>query len=99
MQVSDEASYSELQESAHASEQVGNVQTEQTLTAGAREILVKKTVYPTNDSHIDYAAYYFDDANLCTALLEVESTDTRGLIESYDEQQAADDLAAIPDNA
>lgn len=99
VQMDDDASYAELQQSAKAYSEAGNEQTDTMVTIGEREILVKKTVYPTNDTHIDYTATYFDADNLGTVILEVEAGETRGLIDSYDEQQAAEDLAAILDNA
>ncbi|PUA81925.1 hypothetical protein C7S10_07725 [Nocardioides currus] len=74
-----------------------NVETTETITVGDRDLVVRRTVYPTNDSHIDYAAWYFDDESAGLVLLDVETTETRGLIESYDAQQAAEDLAALLD--
>ena len=99
VQAGDDSSFAALRENAKAFAETGNEQTDTTITVGERDILVKKTVYPTNDSHVDYAATYSDDDNLGLVLLDVETSDTRGLIDSYDEQQAAEDLAAILDTA
>lgn len=72
-----------------------NVQTTTAVTVGEREIFVRRTVFPTNDTHIGYAAWYFDDASAGMVLLDVEAGDERDLIDDYDAQQAAEDLAAL----
>lgn len=72
-----------------------NVQTTTAVTVGEREIFVRRTVFPTNDTHIDYAAWYFDDEAAGMVLLDVEAGDERDLIDDYDAQQAAEDLAAL----
>ena len=72
-----------------------NVETTTAITVGEREIFVRRTVYPTNDTHVDYAAWYLDDENAGMVLLDVEAGDERDLIDSYDDQQAAEDLAAL----
>ena len=72
-----------------------NRQRTSAITVGEREIYVRRTVYPTNDTHIDYAAWYLDDENLGMVLLDVEAGDERDLVQSYDTQQAAEDLAAL----
>lgn len=76
-----------------------NVQVTEAITVGERDFFVRRTVFPTNDSHIDYAVWHFDDDNAAMVLLEVETTDTRDLITSYDAQQAAEDLAALLDGS
>ncbi len=72
-----------------------NVQETEAITVGERDFFVRRTTFPTNDSHVDYAVWYLDDADDAMVLLEVEASDTRDLIESYDTQQAAEDLAAL----
>ena len=72
-----------------------NVQTTTAVTVGEREIFVRRTVFPTNDTHIDYAAWYLDDDGGGMVLLDVEAGDERDLIDDYDAQQAAEDLAAL----
>jgi nitrous oxide reductase accessory protein NosL len=61
-------------EAVHAHEVPENEQTEQTFTVGGREVLVVRTSYPTNDTHIDYAATYVDEEHAGLVLLDVETT-------------------------
>ena len=72
-----------------------NVQSTEVITVGQRELVVRRTEFPTNDSHIDYAVWYFDPDGSGMVLLDVEASDERDLIETYDAQQAADDMDAL----
>ena len=60
--------------------------------------MVVRKSFPTNDSHIDYGVTYLDTAGMGLVRLDVETTDDRGLIDSYTAQQAAQDLAALLDS-
>lgn len=72
-----------------------NVQVTEAITVGERDFFVRRTVYPTNDTHIDYDVWYLDDDEAGMVLLEVEAGDDRDLISTYDTQQAAEDLADL----
>ncbi|WP_322921302.1 hypothetical protein [Nocardioides renjunii] len=72
-----------------------NVQVTEAITVGRREFFVRRTTFPTNDSHIDYAVWFLDEDEQGLVLLDVETTDTHDLIETYDAQQAAQDLADL----
>jgi hypothetical protein len=85
-----EADYNEVADSLKARSQLGNKQTEETFTLAGRTIRVVRTVYPTNDTHIDYEASVVDPANKGYALLSVEASDD--LKSSYTSKQAAEDF-------
>lgn len=72
-----------------------NVQVTEAITVGERDFYVRQTTFPTNDAHVDYDAWYLDDDNTGFVLLSVEAADERNLIETYDAQQAAQDLADL----
>lgn len=72
-----------------------NVQVTEMITVGEREFFVRRTVFPTNDSHIDYSVWFLDEEEQGMVLLDVEAGDTDDLIETYDAQQAAEDMAAL----
>ena len=72
-----------------------NVRVTEAITLGERELFVRRTTYPTNDTHISYSAWYLDDEKSGLVLLDVDAGETRDLIETYDSQQAAEDLAAL----
>ena len=72
-----------------------NVRFTEKITVGEREFFVRRTVFPTNDAHIDYSVWFLDEDELGVVLLDIETTDTDDLIETYDAQQAAEDMAAL----
>ena len=72
-----------------------NVELTEMITVGEREFFVRRTVFPTNDSHIDYSVWFLDDEEQGMVLLDVEAGDTDDLIETYDSQQAAEDMADL----
>jgi hypothetical protein len=81
-----------------ATTESGNEQIEQEIVLGSRTFVVVRKSFPTNDSHIDYGVTYLDTAGMGLVRLDVETTDDRGLIDSYTAQQAAQDLAALLDS-
>ncbi len=93
----DKAEYAGVDEARRAQTVAGNEESEDTFTIGKREIVVVKRSYPTNATHIDYGASYLDPTHRAIVRLDVETSDTRGLITSYSSRQAAKDLAALLD--
>ena len=93
----DKTEYDGLDKARRAQTEAGNEQSEDTFTIGKREIVVVKRSYPTNATHIDYGASYLDPKHRAIVRLDIETTDTRGLITSYSSRQAAKDLAALLD--
>ena len=71
------------------------VQTTEEITVDEHEFIVRRAVFPTDDSHIDYSVWFFDEARPGMVILDVATTKDRGLIKSYTSQQAAEDLAAL----
>jgi hypothetical protein len=88
-----DADFSDVTDSLKADSQPGNQQTEQTFTLAGRSVRVVRTVYPTNASHIDYAASVVDPANKGYALLNIETTDD--LRSTYTSKRAAEDFNRI----
>ena len=89
----EDADFVDVADSLMAVMQAGNEQTEETFTVAGRSIRVVKTVYPTNSTHIDYAASVVDPANKAYALFTVETT--RDLKSTYTSRQAAEDFTAV----
>ena len=71
------------------------VQSTETITVGEREFVVRRAVYPSDDSHIDYSVWFFDEEGSGMAILDVETTQARQLITTYTAQQAAEDLEQL----
>ena len=91
----DAAEFATVDEARRAQEQAGNEQTDEEIVIGSRTFAVVRKSFPTNDSHIDYGVTYLDTDKQGLVRLDVETTDDRGLIDSYTPQQAAQDLATL----
>ena len=93
----DAAEFATVDAARRAQQEPGNEQTDSEIVVGDRTFVVIRTVFPTNDSHIDYAVTYLDEAEQGLVRLDIETTDTRDLIDTYDARRAAEDLAALLD--
>lgn len=94
LEAQDEAAYEDLARSTGAFEQRGNVQTATSVVVGEREITVVRFEYPTNpDAGTAYVAHYLDPVTRSRVTLEVHDSEERSA--DYDEERAAQDLAAI----
>ncbi len=91
---SDEA-FTALESATGAVEQVGNEQTEETITVGERDFVVVHTDFPTNPAaDFNLSAHHLDPETRSRTTLEVSGS-SDGLSEEYDERAVAEDLAAI----
>jgi hypothetical protein len=91
---SDEA-FAALESATGAVEQVGNEQTEETITVGERDFVVVHTDFPTNPAaDFNLTAHHLDPETRSRTTLEVSGS-SDGLSEEYDERAVAEDLAAI----
>ena len=93
----DAAEFATVDAARRAQQEAGNEQSDFEIIVGDRTFVVIRTVFPTNDSHIDYAVTYLDEAEQGLVRLDIEATDTRDLIDTYDARRAAEDLAAVLD--